>query len=142
MAGTTGTGNRASRDAVTPDDRGGAPPEPTYDVPVLTLLFAVVASPFIWMGHLALGPALAGYQCQEHTTWPVNVLTVVTVLPIAVAVVVAWGIHRRARAAPASRTATAVAFIALIGFGWAVISLYVTVLEGIPNAVGVSSCPR
>jgi amino acid transporter len=142
MAGTTESGSRGSRDATVPDDHGRAAPAPTYDVPVLALLFAVVASPFIWIGHLALGPALAGYQCHEHTTWPVNVLTVVTALPIAVAVVVAWRIHRRARAAPASRTANAVAFIALVGFGWAVISLYVTVLEGIPNAVGVSSCPR
>ena len=97
MPGPTGTGSQESRDAIVPDGHGPAPAEPTYDVPVLALLFAVVASPFIWMGHLALGPALVGYQCQEHTTWPVNVLTVVTVLPIAAAVAVAWRIHRRAR---------------------------------------------
>lgn len=121
----------------------GLPSEPRPErVPVAALLFAVVASPFIWMGHLALGPALAGYQCDRHTTWPVNALTVASVVPIVLAMVVGWRIHRRARRAPASRASTAVAFIALAGFGWAVASLYVTVLEGIPNAVGVASCPR
>ena len=142
MAGTTGTGNQASR-TLFPDDRGGAPPDRPTDVPVLALLFAVVASPFIWMGHLALGAR----PCR---------------LPVPGAHDVAdQRAHGRDGAAdrgrpwsspggstgargprPLSRAAAAVAFIALVGFGWAVISLYATVLEGIPNIVGVSSCPR
>ena len=136
--------------ATSTDGGAGAGPTPQGErdrpsrtgISVWLLLFAVVASPFIWMGHISFGPALASYQCREHTTWPNNVLTVVHVIPIVLALVVGWRILHRAREAPDSRSSSTVVFLAVVGLGFAAISLYVTVLEGIPNLVGVPSCPR
>ena len=114
----------------------------TYHVPVGPLLYAVVASPFIWMAHLSVGPAFASYQCAHSVTWPINAFTVVSAIAIVAAMVIGWRIHRRARVAPASTTSAAVSFIALMGVLWGTISLFATILEGIPNLVGVASCPR
>jgi hypothetical protein len=115
---------------------------PTYRVPTVGLLFAVVAGPFIWSVHLAGGVALAPLQCSKGETWPINLLTIATAAGIAASMWVAWRIHARAHAAAPAPASTAVAFIALAGFVWGAISLLATVLEGIPNIVHVSSCPR
>lgn len=114
---------------------------PTYHVSVVALLFGVVAGPFIWAAHLATGAAVAPWQCQEGTTWPINALTLVLGLLGVASMTVAWRIHRRARRAGDAPRARAVAFIALVGFLWGGISLAATILEGIPNLAGVTSCP-
>lgn len=114
---------------------------PTYHVSAAALFFAVVAGPFIWAAHLAFGASIAPWQCQEHTTWPINVLTLVLGLLGVASMTVAWRIHARARRAGDAFNARAVAFIALVGFLWGAISLVATILEGIPNLVGVPSCP-
>ena len=114
---------------------------PTYHVSLVALLFAVVAGPFIWAAHLASVSAIAPWQCQERTTWPINVLTLVLGLLGVASMVVAWRIHVRARRAGDAPRARAVAFIALVGFLWGAISLAATILEGIPNLAGVPSCP-
>jgi hypothetical protein len=114
---------------------------PTYHVSVVALLFAVVAGPFIWAAHLSSGVAVAPWQCQEGTTWPINVLTLVLGLLGVASMAVAWRIHVRARRAGDAPRARAVAFIALVGFLWGGISLAATILEGIPNLAGVTSCP-
>ncbi len=115
---------------------------PTYKVPVWSLLFGVVAGPFIWAAHLSASSALAPWQCQEGVTWPIDAVSVLLVLAGLASMAVAWGVHRRALRAPRTPRSAAVAFIALVGFLWGTISLVATVMEGVPNLVGVASCPR
>ncbi len=125
-----------------PDDVIEPFPAGTYRVPLWALLFAVVAGPFNWFAHLSLTSAVVGWQCNHDTTWPVNALTLVLGGIGVASMVVAWRIHRRARRVPDSARARAVSMIALVGLLWGGISLIVTIAEGIPNVVGVPSCPR
>lgn len=130
-------GRRVSRAALTEPDE-----HPTYEVPVWSLLFAVVAGPFIWAMHLSAASALAPWQCQEGVTWPIDAVSVLLIAAGLASMAVAWSIHRRARRAPSTPRSSAVAFIALVGLLWGAISLAATIMEGLPNLVGVASCPR
>ncbi|HVX19496.1 MAG TPA: hypothetical protein VHA73_15855 [Acidimicrobiales bacterium] len=114
-------------------------PQPQH-APAVTgrlVWFVVATGPLVWMGHLAGSAALVPLQCRLGTTWMVNALTALCAAVIAASVVAGHLLRRRALAA-GNR---AVAFVALVGQAWGAISIAVTIVEGLPNAV-LSSCPR
>lgn len=124
--------------AVTEPQAAPAPPRP---VKGHTVWFVTATGPVIWMVHLAGSAVLVPLQCRLNTSWMVNALTVITSLVILASIVVGDVLRRRAHRAGQDTSTLSLAFIALVGQAWGVISLVVTVLEGLPNTV-LNSCPK
>jgi hypothetical protein len=110
-------------------------------ISALRVWFAVATGPAVWFVHLAGAATLAPVQCRLGTTWYVNALTAICGIIIAWSMVIAWRMYAEGRAADAGHPSQALSFIGFVGLAWGGISLLVTVVEGIPNAV-LSSCPR
>ena len=92
-----------------------------------SLWLAVLCGPLLWMVHITGVSALASGACGHHAyTWGAHALTVVTGLPVLLAVVVSLRLARRAGEASGGGV---VEFLGWFGVAAGALSLLLIVLE-------------